>query len=542
MTTNVPAIQFTVNGTIVPTEAEILIGVQLDMSAAFGGNLNSNLETPQGQMATTQAALIAAGYASFVFLVNSMDPAYASGRFQDAIGRFYDLTRNPPQPTIIQVSCSGLTGTTIPVGAEVTDPAGYIYVCITAGVIPVSGSITLPFSNTETGAFAVPSSVAIYQNITGWDSATFVSGVLGANVESTYAFESRRQATLAANSNNQNQSVLGAVLKVPNVVSAYVQDNYNNYPIAVNPVTTITGYITGTSLYVSSGTGAAIGQAVSGVGVLNGTVITGGTTSPFTVNNSQTVASVGSPETLQLGGVSINSNSLYVCVSGGVQAAVAQAIWSKKNPGCGFTGNTVTTVYDTSPAYGTPGIPYTVKYQTASNTPIFFAVNMKNNYLVPSNAVPLVQNAILNAFSGADGGLPAQIGVTLISSRYNAGITALGTWAQLLSVQIVSTTDTPNAVFTASISGTTMTVTAFSSGAGTLAAGEGLVGANITAGTTIVQQLTGTAGNTGTYQVTITQTAASGTVNGYLPVDYQEVIGINEMPVTSAPYIQVNFI
>lgn len=60
---------------------------------------------------------------------------------------------------------------------------------------------------------------------------------------------------------------------------------------------------------------------------------------------------------------------------------------------------------------------------------------------------------------------------------------------------------------TGSIAGTTLTVTSVSTG--TPAAGMVLRGAGVTAGTTIVSQLTGTAGKTGTYQVSASQTVAS---------------------------------
>lgn len=75
---------------------------------------------------------------------------------------------------------------------------------------------------------------------------------------------------------------------------------------------------------------------------------------------------------------------------------------------------------------------------------------------------------------------------------------------------------------TASIAGTTMTVTAVGSGA--LAPGQSLTGANVAAGTNIVSQLTGTAGSTGTYQVDISQTAASATVLGGAAVETNFVI------------------
>jgi hypothetical protein len=64
--------------------------------------------------------------------------------------------------------------------------------------------------------------------------------------------------------------------------------------------------------------------------------------------------------------------------------------------------------------------------------------------------------------------------------------------------------------YTASISTTTMTVTAIATGY--LAPGDVLTGTGVTAGTTIISQLTGTTGGTGTYQVSVSQTAASTTI------------------------------
>ena len=541
--TNVPAIQFTSAGVVVPKEADILTGVQLDMNTAFGGNLNASLETPQGQLATSQSAVIAVAYAALANLVTKVDPAYSSGRYQDAIGRLYNLTRKPSVSTVIQVTCSGLSGATIPVGALVSDPLKNIYSCTQQGIISASGSIVLPFANTVPGALSVPTSVAVYQMINGWDSATLVSGVIGQNTESASAFEARRQLALAKNSNNQNASMLGAILAVPNVLSAYVTDNSNSYPSVPNIVSSVVGTISGTVLTVTSGSNVAVGQFLGGVlGLLDGTSIqslgtgTGGT---GTYNLNQSQPTIGS-STFSLGNISVNAKALYACVSGGLTASVATAIWSKKNPGCGLTGTTTQTVYDTSPQYGSPGIPYTVRFQTAANTPVFVAVNIQNTTLVPSDAATQIQNAIIAAFAGTDGGLPAQIGMSLVSSRFTAGLLALGSWSKVLSVQFSSTGGLPVTKFTASVAGTTMTVSAIASGV--LSVGEGITGANISAGTTIVAQLTGTTGSTGTYQVTVSQTAASAACNGFVPNKFAEIIDINQMPTVSAPYITTNLL
>lgn len=65
---------------------------------------------------------------------------------------------------------------------------------------------------------------------------------------------------------------------------------------------------------------------------------------------------------------------------------------------------------------------------------------------------------------------------------------------------------------TGSIAGQVLTVTAISAGA--LFPGQTLTGTNVAAGTTVLAQLTGTKGSTGTYTVSISQTTASTTITG----------------------------
>ena len=134
MTTAVPSPTFGTNGFLIPTQQAILTGVQSDQNSAFGGDLNPALNTPQGQLASSETAIINDANSQFLSIVNGVDPAYASGRFQDAIGRIYFLERNPAEPTTLQVACIGLTGVVIPVGALIADVSGNLYTCTGAGV------------------------------------------------------------------------------------------------------------------------------------------------------------------------------------------------------------------------------------------------------------------------------------------------------------------------------------------------------------------------------------------------------------------------
>lgn len=100
-----------------------------------------------------------------------------------------------------------------------------------------------------------------------------------------------------------------------------------------------------------------------------------------------------------------------------------------------------------------------------------------------------------------------------------------------------TTTFTAFAVVTGSISGTTLTVSAVTSG--TLAPGQPITGANVTAGTVITDYGTGS-GGTGTYTVSISQTAASATVNAWPALrvpgytDFTSTEILLEMSVTAA--------
>lgn len=376
--TNVPTPTFGPGGFEVPSTADVLAGVLQDFHDAFGGNINPSLETPQGQLATSEAAVIDNVNSDFLFLTQMFDPAYSFGRYQDALARLYFIARNPSQPTVVQALCSGLAGVSIPVGALAVATDGNVYTCTEAGVIPVGGSITLTFACNVVGPIACPASSLneIYQAVPGWDSITNVSaGVTGNDTETRQAFETRRSVSVAQNSLGSLPSVLGAVLNVDGVLDAYVTENVSN--------------------------------------------------------SSQTI-----------GGVLLNPNSLYVAVVGGLADDVARAIWSKKAPGCAYNGNTTVVVQDTSPGYVPPYPSYSVQFQIPTPLPIIFLVTINDSTLVPADAATQIQAAIVSAFAGGDGGPRAKIGVNVFASRFYAPVGLLGTWAQIISIKIGSTNAT----------------------------------------------------------------------------------------------------
>lgn len=476
MTTNVPQPIFGPRGFVAPSEQDILAGIFADLTGVFGDAFNPALETPQGQLASSEAAIIGDAFDLFCRYTQQVDPAYADGRMQDAIARIYFIERDPAEPTVVACLCSGLSGVVIPTGALAIAADGNIYACLGGGVIPVSGSKTLQFACQVTGPIECPAGTLnqIYRAIPGWDSITNPDdGVIGSDVESRVAFEARRSASVALNSVGSIPAVLGAVLGVSGVLDAYVIDNATN------------GAVTN-------------------------------------------------------GNVTLAKNSLYVAVAGGADLDVATAIWSKKMPGCAYTGNTTVTVKDKNSGYNPPYPAYSVKFQRPTSLPILFAVAIANSTQVPSDAMAQIQAALIAAFAGLDGGTRARIGSTIYASRFSASVALLGSWAQIVSLQIGSA-NTAAAKFTASIAGTTLTVTAVASG--TLAVGQTLDdgSGNVIEGTTITALGSGS-GGTGTYTVSQTQTVSSEVMTGSVANQNTVVVGIDQIPTINAADIVVTLV
>jgi hypothetical protein len=251
-----------------------------------------------------------------------------------------------------------------------------------------------------------------------------------------------------------------------------------------------------------------------------------------------------------IGGVQLVPNSLYVAATGGSAQAIAQAIWSKKAPGCAYNGNTTVTVYDQNSGYSPPFPSYNVSFQIPYELNLLFSVAIKNGPNVPSNADALVQNAIVGA--AAAGTAPAaSIGSTVYALAYANAITALGTWAQLISIEIGSN-NSPACVANGSISGTTLHITSIISGSladgQTISSGSGVSGTAgasgtaITIGTQILNQVSGTVGGVGFYTINNSQNVGPGVITAAIANTDLVVVQINQEPVIVAPNISLTLV
>ncbi len=376
---SVPTIQFTPAGVVIPTESAILSGVQADMDAAFGGGLNPALETPQGQLASSQTAVIGDKNGEVALIVNQVDPQYSADRFQDAIGRIYFLTRKPATSTSVACTLGGASGAVIPSGTLAQDTNGNTYISTGVAIIGVGGTVSQEFQNVITGPIPCAAStlIHVYQAVAGWDTITNpTDGAIGHDVENRTDFELRRKNSVALNARSTPTAIYASVFAVANVLDCYVIDN---------PTASI--------------------------------VNTGSTNYP------------------------VAAHSVYVAVVGGLDADVAAAIWAKKDVGCDYNGNTSVTVTDTS-GYNYPAPTYDVKFERPSALPVKFAVQLVNDPLLPLDIVTLVKNAIIARFNGTDGTVRERIGSIILASRYYGAVTGCAPNVSLLSIMIGTSTPT----------------------------------------------------------------------------------------------------
>lgn len=479
--TSVPFPAYGPNGFTVPDESAILTGALADNNAAFGGNLNPALNTPQGQLASSETAIVGDSFAMFLWFVNNVDPAYSSGRMQDAIGRIYFISRIAGSPTVQPVLCSGLTGVVIPQGTLLQDQSGNLWLADTTGTVDSTGATLINFSCQDNGPVAPPVTLSIYQNVFGFDNAA-PSGdaVLGRTVESASQFEYRRALSTGLNSMGPLNAVYAAVAQLIDVLDVYTTQNNTNAPATI-------------------------------------------------------------------GGVSIGANSIYVCVLGGTATEVAQAIYTRKMPGCGMTGNTTVAVPDPNPAYQPPVPTINITFQVPMVVPFSVLVTITNSSAVPSDAATQVDNAVVAAFAGLDGGPRAKIGSLVYASRYYAPVSALGNtfngatgqvlpgWSAPIVSILVGRHGAAGSV-TGAITGSTLTVSSVASGV--VAVGQLVEGSGVLGGT-LITALAGGTGGTGNYTVNFPQTALSEPI-ALTTLQNDVQTNINEAPGVSAANVYLN--
>lgn len=376
-------------------------------------------------------------------------------------------------------------GVTDNIGTAWTPASLFTAQSIVPGAAVMTGSIsgtTLTVTSVTTGTVSIGqgvsgAGVAAGTTITGLGGGTGGAGTYTVSVSQTVAPESLTASPLAA---------------------------------------AVTGSISATTLTVSAVTYGtlAVGQSVTGSGISAGTVITAlgtgtGGTGTYTVSPSQSAGSTALATTsnaaLVTGSIQPNSGSVTGSISGttltvtGVGSGILTV--GQTITGSGVTSGT--TIAGLGSGTGGTGTYIISPSQTVSSTSLAMSgsggaltvTDVTSGIVATGQSVAggsVSDGTVVSGVSSASGGA----GVYLVSNSQTVG-------SELLSM-------VPNAaVVTGSISGSTLTVSAVSSG--TLGVGQSLVGSSVSPGTLISALGSGT-GGVGTYTLNLSQTVASATL------------------------------
>jgi uncharacterized phage protein gp47/JayE len=244
--------------------------------------LDTEPTSPAGQLIDALVAEVEAKNAELLYLANQFNPKVAEGRWQDALGHIYFMTRKAAEPTIVVCELTGLAGTVIPYGVMVEDGEGRRFVCNKSVALDDAGLGETTFRSVAFGPVEVgPGSVRkIVTAVAGWDTVNNpAAGTAGRYLESRFDYEARRAESVAKNAHGTAASIYG-------------------------------------SLHDLSGVAGVIDVKV--------------------------LENIG-PDPVIKSGVVVPGHGVTICIFGGDDDDIARIIYEKKDAGCDTGGNTVVT-------------------------------------------------------------------------------------------------------------------------------------------------------------------------------------------------------
>lgn len=279
-------------GVIVPDTAAIRADVEAEWRAAFGADLVTTPETPQGVIITLQTEQRDAVARNNAALANQINPDIAGGVFLDALLSFTGGNRRAAtRSTIAGVVFSGVPGTTIPAGSQaIVSGSGEVFTTDNPLVIGAGGSVTGSMTAINAGAIQVPVNGldTVASAVLGWETvANPASAVPGAPEQSDVAARALRRQTLALQTVSTVEAIVSRVMAIPEVRSMSFREN--------------------------------------------------------TAATTQTID-----------GISMVAHSIYACVQGGSDADVARALYDTKTVGAAYNGAVTVNVTDTFSGQITP--------------------------------------------------------------------------------------------------------------------------------------------------------------------------------------------
>lgn len=323
----------TATGVIVPDTATTLQRVQAEFRTAFGADLDVSPETPQGVLIVAETEARDALARNNAEVANQINPNLAGGVFLDAIWALTGGQRVAAKPTLVRdVVLAGEPGTIVPAGSQASVGVNGPLFELITAVVLTGGSALGAFQAVE--AAATPVAAGALNQV--------VSPVLG-------------------------------------------------WETVTNP----TAGETGADEESDSASRARRRQTLALQGVaLPEAIVSGLNTVPGVRSLAFRENPTNAPVTIE--GVTLTAHSIYACVDGGTDNAVALMLLRKKSAGCAWNGALTIEVRE---PYS--GQVYPVKFSRPTLVPIYVRVTVVANGAAYAD-VPGVVRAAMVAYANGE--------------------------------------------------------------------------------------------------------------------------------------------
>lgn len=334
--------------------------------------LNTESTSPAGQLIDSQTAIVEDKNAEIIFLSNMFDPAVSSGKWQEGIGNIYFIERKIETHTVVSCEATGLFGTVIPAGSIIKTQEGITLTSNDSATINTYGKASIIFTCTEDGEIPIAENTA------------------------------NQIVTVIPGWDTINNPTVGVMGTVRESRAEFERRRYAS--VATNAHGTVP------TLY---GTIANIS------GVLDVVILENISNDPVVKN-----------------GVTINGHSVFISVYGGDADEIAEAIFRKKDAGCGTDGNTEISYTDTAIAVYTTGITHTYRIERPRPLDFSLQVTMRKTATTPAKVEEDIKKALLANFNGADGASSrVRIASICYASRFFSSVISAGV-QDLVSIKL----------------------------------------------------------------------------------------------------------
>ena len=229
-------------GTIVPDTDTIQSDVIQEYQAAFGQDLITTPDTPQGVLITGEVTARDSVARNNAALANQINPNLAGGVYLDAICALTGLVRSEGTKTTVAVAYTGEPGTVISTGVEVQFSVSSVLftpsqeVTLDSGglgtgilVAEVNGPIVI--DSGSTGVIVNAAGVLGLQTVT-----TTAGSIPGQSQQSDAALRQLRRQTLALQADSLSFAIISALNNLTTVQSVSYRENYTGGPLTIDGI------------------------------------------------------------------------------------------------------------------------------------------------------------------------------------------------------------------------------------------------------------------------------------------------------------------